>query len=76
MKEDANPDVLDAGLIAAAQKVEHYEIATYGTVRAYAERLGDRQAAQLLNQTLQEEAQTNEKLTALAESHINQEAMA
>jgi ferritin-like metal-binding protein YciE len=75
LKEKANPDVLDAGLIAAAQKVEHYEIATYGTVRAYAERLGDTQAARLLDQTLEEEAQTNEKLTALAESHINQEAM-
>ena len=76
MSEDARPEVLDAGLIAAAQKVEHYEIATYGTARAYAERLGFKDAAIVLNQILEEESKTNEKLTALAESHINQEAMA
>jgi ferritin-like metal-binding protein YciE len=67
-------DVLDAGLIAAAQKVEHYEISTYGTLRTYAETLGHHDVAQMLQQTLEEESQTNEKLTRLAESHINIEA--
>jgi ferritin-like metal-binding protein YciE len=75
MKEkNIDPDVLDAGLIASAQKIEHYEIASYGTVRTYADTLGYHDAARLLNRTLDEESQTNEKLTALAESHINQEA--
>lgn len=75
MKEDVSPDVLDAGLIAAAQKVEHYEIASYGTARTYAEMLGYTDAAQMLQQTLDEESATNEKLTMLAEKSINQEAM-
>jgi len=74
MKEDAEPDVLDAGLIAAAQKVEHYEIAGYGTARAWAERLGYDKAAQLLQETLEEESMANEKLTQIAESHVNMEA--
>ena len=74
LQEQADPDVLDAGLIAAAQKVEHYEIASYGTVRTWAERLGYNQAAQLLQQTLDEEGEANKKLTQLAESHINMEA--
>jgi ferritin-like metal-binding protein YciE len=74
MKEDAEPEVLDAGLIAAAQKVEHYEIASYGTVRAWAERLGYTRAAQLLQETLDEESMANEKLTQIAESHVNMEA--
>src|SRR5215208_2038781 len=74
MKEDAEPDVLDAGLIAAAQKVEHYEIASYGTARAWAERLGYDKAAQLLQETLEEESMANEKLTQIAESHVNMEA--
>ena len=74
MQEDAEPDVLDAGLIAAAQKVEHYEIASYGTARAWAERLGYNNAARLLQQTLEEESMANEKLTKIAESHINMEA--
>jgi ferritin-like metal-binding protein YciE len=56
MSEDAEPEVLDAGLIAAAQRVEHYEMAGYGTVRTYAELLGEREAAQLLQTTLDEEA--------------------
>lgn len=68
-------DVLDAGLIASAQKVEHYEIAGYGTAKAYAEMLGNQQAIGLLNQTLSEERATDERLTRLAESHINAEAM-
>ena len=74
LQEDVEPDVLDAGLIAAAQKVEHYEIASYGTARAWAERLGYDQAARLLQQTLEEESMVNEKLTRIAESHVNMEA--
>lgn len=74
LQEDAEPDVLDAGLIAAAQKVEHYEIAGYGTARAWAERLGYDKAARLLQQTLDEESMANEKLTKIAESHVNMEA--
>jgi len=65
----------DAGLIAAAQRVEHYEIAAYGTVRTYAELLGYNQHVTLLEKTLHEEQETDEKLTDLAESHINQEAL-
>src|SRR5215211_6847424 len=74
LQEDAEPDVLDAGLIAAAQKVEHYEIAGYGTARAWAQRLGYDKAARLLQQTLEEESLANEKLTKIAESHVNMEA--
>jgi ferritin-like metal-binding protein YciE len=74
MSEDAEPEVLDAGLIGAAQKVEHYEIASYGTVRTYAKLLGNEQAAQLLQQTLDEEGATDKKLTALAEANINIDA--
>lgn len=74
MKEDAEPEVLDAGLIAAAQKVEHYEIASYGTARAWAQRLGYDKAARLLQETLDEESMANEKLTQIAESHVNMEA--
>ena len=75
MEEDAEPEVLDAGLISAAQRVEHYEIAGYGTVRTYARLLGDEQAAQLLQKTLDEEGETDKKLTQLAESSINLQAM-
>jgi len=74
LQEDAEPNVLDAGLIAAAQKVEHYEIASYGTARTWAERLGYDKAARLLQQTLDEESLANEKLTKIAESHVNMEA--
>jgi ferritin-like metal-binding protein YciE len=73
--EDAEPEVKDAALIAAAQKVEHYEIAGYGCVRTYAELLGNTKAAKLLQQTLDEEADTDKALTKLAES-INVEAEA
>jgi ferritin-like metal-binding protein YciE len=76
LQEDIDPNVLDAGLIAAAQKVEHYEIASYGTVRAWAERLGNNRAAQLLQQTLDEESAANEKLTQIAESQANVVAQA
>lgn len=73
MDEDVDPEVLDAGLISAAQRVEHYEISAYGTVRTYAELLGLNDAAELLQQTLNEEKQTDQKLNSLAES-INVEA--
>ena len=76
IKENAEPSVKDAGLIAAAQKVEHYEIAGYGTVRTWAQRLGHDEAANLLQRTLDEEAETDKKLTRLAESIVNQEAAA
>jgi ferritin-like metal-binding protein YciE len=76
MQEDMEPDVLDAALIAAAQKVEHYEMAGYGTVRTYAQLLGENQAAKLLQQTLDEEGEADKKLTQLAESSVNVEAMA
>ena len=74
MEEDAPESVADAALIAAAQRVEHYEIAAYGTVRTYARRLGFEDQAELLNQTLQEEGETDKKLTSLAETSINEEA--
>src|SRR5262249_43940098 len=66
ISENALPAVKDAGLIAAAQRVEHYEIAGYGTVRTFAELLGHRQAATLLHKTLQEEGATDKKLTSVA----------
>lgn len=74
MEEDAEPSVMDAALIAAAQKVEHYEIASYGCVCTYAEMLGYEQVHGLLGQNLEEEETTDEKLTVLAESVINVEA--
>jgi ferritin-like metal-binding protein YciE len=73
VSEKGDPDVIDAGLIEAAQKVEHYEISSYRTARAYANRLGYANAAKLLQQTLDEEKQTDEKLTVLAERRINQQ---
>jgi ferritin-like metal-binding protein YciE len=73
MDEDFEADVKDAALISAAQRVEHYEIAAYGTVRAYAEILGEENAVDLLEKTLQEEKETDEKLTELAQT-INVEA--
>jgi ferritin-like metal-binding protein YciE len=75
MKMKGEPEVLDAGLIAAAQRVEHYEIAGYGTVRTYAELLGEADAVRLFERTLQEEEEADEKLTEIAESHVNQEAL-
>lgn len=74
MDEDAEPEVKDAMLIAAAQKVEHYEIATYGTLVTWAKMLGLDKAASLLEETLQEEKQTDEKLTVCAEV-VNKQAM-
>lgn len=74
MDEDAEESVLDAGIIAAAQKVEHYEIATYGTVKTWAQRIGNQRAAQLLDQTLQEEGEADKRLTGIAEGMVNEEA--
>jgi ferritin-like metal-binding protein YciE len=76
MAEDAEPSVLDAALIASAQKVEHYEIAAYGCVCTYAEMLGYEQVHELLGQTLDEEEETDQRLTALAETVINLDAEA
>jgi len=73
IKNEFEGEVKDAGLIGAAQRVEHYEIAAYGTVRAFAELLGDRNAVDLLSQTLEEEKEADKKLTQLA-SEINLEA--
>jgi ferritin-like metal-binding protein YciE len=74
MKEDFEDDLMDAALISAAQRVEHYEIAAYGTVRTYAELLGEDEAVTLLEQTLGEEKETDQKLSDLA-SDINVKAM-
>lgn len=75
MEEEASPGAKDAMLIAAAQKVEHYEIATYGTLCTWAKALGRDDLKELFQETLDEEKQTDENLTKLA-SEINQEALA
>jgi len=72
--DDMDEEVKDAAMIAAAQRVEHYEIASYGCVRTYASLLGDREAAALLEQTLEEEKEADETLTEIAEQ-INVEAV-
>lgn len=74
MKEEAEPEVKDAALIGAAQRVEHYEIAAYGTARTFAQQLNLGNATQMLQQTLDEEGETDKKLTALAEGSINTQA--
>ena len=74
IKEAKDDTVRDAGMLAAAQAVEHYEISRYGTLKAWAQKLGMDDAAQLLDETLQEEKETDAKLTELAESDINVEA--
>ena len=74
ISEQKNSNALDAGLIISAQKVEHYEIASYGCARTWASRLGLERVAELLEETLQEERATDEKLTELAESMVNEEA--
>lgn len=71
IEEEADAEVRDAGIIAGSQKIEHYEIASYGCVRAYAELLGEDEAAGILQTTLDEERSTDEKLTELAMSVIN-----
>ena len=73
MQEDADDDVMDAGLIACAQRVEHYEMAGYGCVRTYAQLLGEKKAAALLQKTLDEEGAADKKLTQLAKK-INVDA--
>ena len=75
IKEDMPSPLRDAALILAAQKVEHYEIASYGSVRTFAEMMDQSEAAAILQQTLDEEGETDHKLSALAESHINAKAL-
>ena len=75
LEEDGEMSVRDAGIIVAAQKVEHYEIASYGSVRTFAHLLGQNKAAELLQTTLDEESETNELLNRLATSTINPEAL-
>lgn len=76
LKAEGDPSVRDAALICAAQRVEHYEIASYGCCVTFAKRLGYDDAAELLHQTLEEERDTDQELTDIAESHINEEAAA
>jgi ferritin-like metal-binding protein YciE len=76
MEEEGAPEVIDAALISAAQRVEHYEMAAYGCLRTYAQLLGHEDAAELLQQTLGEEEAADEKLTELGEGGINQAAVA
>jgi ferritin-like metal-binding protein YciE len=73
---DADEATRDAGLISAAQRVEHYEIAVYGTARTYAKTLNEPEVANLLQTTLNEEAETDKKLTQLAEQRVNPQAAA
>jgi ferritin-like metal-binding protein YciE len=73
MQEDYEEEIMDAAIIGAAQRVEHYEIAGYGTVRAFAELLGETEHVSLIEQTLKEEKQADEKLTELAQQ-INSQA--
>src|SRR3989440_10642712 len=75
LQEDGEESVIDAGIIVAAQKVEHYEIASYGSVRTFAQLLGQDKAAELLQETLDEESEANELLNKLAESIVNPEAL-
>ena len=75
LEEDGEDSVLDAGIIVAAQKVEHYEIASYGSVRTFANLLGQDEAVSLLQSTLDEESETNELLNQLAEGIVNPEAL-
>jgi len=76
MEEYKGTEALDAGMVAAAQAVEHYEIARYGTLKQWAQQLGMMDAVRLLDQTLQEEKKTDEALTSLAEASVNLEAAA
>jgi ferritin-like metal-binding protein YciE len=75
LSADGDADAIDAGLIGAAQRVEHYEIAGYGTARTFAQRLGDDRSADLLEQTLNEEKETDHMLTQIAESAVNPAAV-
>jgi ferritin-like metal-binding protein YciE len=75
LKEDMEPIVRDSALIAAAQKVEHYEVSAYGTAIAWARLLGDDEAVNLFKQTLNEESEADEKLTKIAEGGVNEAAL-
>jgi ferritin-like metal-binding protein YciE len=75
MEEDGAPAVMDAGFIAAAQRVEHYEIGAYGTLIAWGQLLGHTDAVSMLNRTLEEEKAADKKLSAIAERSVNREAM-
>ena len=75
LEQEGDESVIDAGLIAAAQRVEHYEIAAYGTVRTFADLLGEDEAAELLQQTLDEEGETDKQLSELAEGIVNEKAL-
>ena len=74
LEEDLEESTKDAAIISAAQKVEHYEIASYGTVRTLAQTLGNNEVAELLEETLDEEKEADERLTQIAESAVNSEA--
>jgi ferritin-like metal-binding protein YciE len=74
LHEDGEPEVIDAAIIAAAQRVEHYEIAAYGTLRTFAETKGDTKAARVLEEILNEEKEADERLTRIAESSVNMQA--
>lgn len=74
LEEDATPEVMDAGIIACCQRVEHYEIAGYGTACTYAKSLGEKEVLKLLKETLAEEKKTDELLTKIAESTVNKKA--
>jgi ferritin-like metal-binding protein YciE len=76
MSEKTQPPIMDAGLIAGAQRVEHYEMAVYGSLRNWAERLGNSRDVSLLEQTLSEEKEADQKLTQIAEQSVNREAAA
>jgi ferritin-like metal-binding protein YciE len=76
MTEAEDPDTRDAGMIAAAQAVEHYEITRYGTLVAWAKQLGHEDAAKLLQETLEEEKKTDQLLSKLAEQTLNRQAAA
>jgi ferritin-like metal-binding protein YciE len=71
MKAQCDPDVRDVGIIGAAQRVEHYEMAGYGTARALAQRLGENELASVLQKTLNEEGEADHKLTSIAERQVN-----
>ncbi|HZS17949.1 MAG TPA: ferritin-like domain-containing protein [Candidatus Udaeobacter sp.] len=75
LEQDGDDSVIDAGIIVAAQKVEHYEMASYGSVRTFANLLGQNKAAELLQATLDEESEANELLNTLAETVVNPEAL-
>lgn len=76
MEEDGEPEVLDAALIAGAQRAEHYEISAYGTLRTWADRLGNQEASRLLEETLEEEKAADKKLNAIAKRVVNPRARA